>query len=157
MRPLVLSSTLSQIWELPFPLGKEATRQAVRQAPPRTLLTFPWVKEAVLPSRQSGRFSPSLLWKETVLPQQAVRQALSFPLGKEAALPRQLLTFLPGKGSNVSPAGSQAGALLPSRKEAVLLQQAVRQVLSFPLGKEAALPRQLLTFLPGRKQCLPSR
>ena len=34
---------------LSFPLRKEATRQAVRQAPPRQLLTFPQVKEAVLP------------------------------------------------------------------------------------------------------------
>ena len=65
---------------------------------------------------------------------------LSFPLGKEAVLPRQLLTFLPGK-------------------EAIQPQQAVSQALSFPLGKEAFLPLillwQLLTFLPGKEAILP--
>ena len=105
---------------LSFPLGKEATytRQAVRQAPPRQLLTFPQVKEAVLPrlllsffpgkQAVSPRQLPSfLLGKEAIHPQQVVRQVLSFCLGKEAVLPRQLLTFLP-------------------RKEAIHPQQAVR-------------------------------
>ena len=76
------------------------------------------------------------LGKEAILPrqsltfpqahQQVVRQALSFPLGKEAVLPRQLLTF--------------------PVKEAIPPQQVVRQVLSFPQVKEAILPQQLLTF-----------
>ena len=102
-----------------FPLGKEATRQAVRQAPLRQLLTFPQVKEAVLPL-------------------QVVRQVLSFLLGKEAVLPRQLLTILP-------------------RREAIPPQQAIRQVLSFPLGKEAILPRELPTFPQVKEAVLPQQ
>ena len=123
---------------LSFPLGKEATRQAVRQAPPWQLLTFPQVKEAVLP-------------------QQVVRQALSFPLGKEAVLPRQLLTFLPGR--EAIPPQQVVRQVLSFRlgKEAVLPQQVVRQALSFPLGKEAVIPRQLLTFLPGREAIPPQQ
>ena len=78
---------------LSFPPGKEATRQAVRQAPPRQLLTFPRVKEAVLPQQVVRQALSFPLGKEAVLPQQVVRQALSFPLGKEAILPWQLLTF----------------------------------------------------------------
>ena len=54
--------------------------------------------------------------KEAGLPQQVVRQALSFPLGKEAVLPRQLHTFLLGKETIPSSAGSQAGGLLPPRE-----------------------------------------
>ena len=84
--------------------------------------------------RQAGTSFP--LGKEAILPQQVVRQALSFPLGKEAVLPRQLLTFLLGK-------------------EAIHPQQVVRQVLSFPLGKEPVLPRHLLTFPQVKEAILP--
>ena len=58
-----------------------------------------------------------------------------FLLGKTALLPRQLLTFLPGK-------------------ETAHPRQAVRQVLSFPIGKKAVLPRQLLIFLLGKEAIL---
>ena len=44
----------------------------------------------------------------------------------------------------------------PLGKEAIHHRQAVRQALSFPLGKEAVLPRQLFTFLPG-KETVPPR
>ena len=78
--------------------------------------------------------------------------------------------FSSGEVSNSSPAGSQAGTLLPSREGssspkaiahlppgegAIHPQQVVRQALSFPLGKEAVLPRQLLTFLPVKEAIHP--
>ena len=70
--------------------------------------------------------------KEAILPQQVVRQALSFPLGKEAVLPRQLLTF-------------------PQAKEAIL----PRQLLTFLPVKDAILPLQLLTFPRVKESVLP--
>ena len=67
----------------------------------------------------------------------------SFPIGKEAVLPRQLYTFLLGKAAIL------LWQLLSFflGKEAIYPKQAFRQVLSFPIGKEAVLPMQLLTFL----------
>ena len=73
-----------------------------------------------------------LLGKKAIHPQQAVRQAPSFPLGKEAVLPTQLLTF-------------------PQAKEAILPWQ----LLTFLPGKEAILPQQLLTFPWVKEAVLP--
>ena len=66
---------------------------------------------------------------------------LSFPLGKEGVLPRQLLTFTLAK-ETILP--QQLLTFLPV-KEAILPQQ----LLTFPRVKEAAPPRPLLTFLSG--------
>ena len=54
------------------------------------------------------------LGKVITHPKLTVRQALSFPPGKEAVLPRPLLTFLPRKEVNSTPAVSQSGILLNS-------------------------------------------
>ena len=85
---------------------------------------------------QAGRQALSFpLGKEATYPWQVFpRQLLTFPLGKEAVLPRPLLTFLPGKEA-VSP----------------------RQLLTFPQVKEAILPRQLLTFLPAKEAIHPQQ
>ena len=114
---------------LSFPLGKEATRQAVRQVPPRQLLTFPQVKEAVLP-------------------QQAARQALSFLLGKEA-LPQAIDHPPPREVSNSSPVGSQAGALLPSREGSS--SQAIAHLPPREVSNSSPAHSQAGALLPSRE------
>ena len=83
--------------------------------------------------------------KVTTHPKLAGRQALTFPLGKEAVLPRLLLTCLPRK-EVIQPqqAVSQASSI-------ILLQQ----LLTFLPGKEAILPWHLLTFPWVKEAVLP--
>ena len=100
-------------------LASQAGRQASAPFPPR--------KEAILPQQAVGQVLSFPLGKKAVLP----RQLLTFPQAKEAILPWQLLTFLPVKEAILP---RQLLTFLPG-KEAIHPQQAVRQVLSFPLGK----------------------
>ena len=99
------------------------------------------------------------------LPSQAGRQASTSLPPREGSNPseigRQAGTLLPS-GERSNQAGSQAGTprqllTYPWVKEAALLQQVVRQVLSFPLGKEAVLPRQLLTFILAKEAIPPQQ
>ena len=109
-----------------------------------------WGRKQFISGRQAGRQVLSFpLGKEAFYPRQVVRQVLPFLIVKEAALPRPLLTFLPGKEA-VSP--GQLHSFLPG-KEAILCQQ----LLTFLLGKEAVLPRLLLTFPLGKVTVLPRR
>ena len=98
--------------------------------------------------------------KEAILPQQIVRQVLSFPLGKEAFPPRQLLTFpqvkeailpqqllsfLPVEGSNSSPAGNQSSTLLPSREGSISSQA----IAHLPSGEGSNSPPAIALLPPG--------
>ena len=101
-----------------------------------------WGRKQSISGRQAGQVLSFPLGKEAIHHRQAVMQGLSILLGKEAFLPRQLLTFLSGKEA-VSP--QQLLTFLPG-KEAILPQQ----LLTFPPGKEAILHWQLLNFLLGK-------
>ena len=70
--------------------------------------------------RQAGRAHLPWWGREAIYLRQVVRQllprqVLNFPLGKQAVYLRQAVRHSPspGEGSNLSQAGSQAGALLP--------------------------------------------